>query len=110
IPARKKRVRDMIGKNDLVINLKDWRSVIVGGTKTYINKTGNPGMTKGGFGDVLAGFTASFWAQGMPPFEAAACAAWLNGRMSDRLKRKKWYGYIASDILEEARTLTKRTF
>ncbi len=101
INARMKLLRKIIGKNNLVINLKDWQSVIAGKNFAYVNHTGNPGMAKGRFGDVLAGLTSGFWAQGMGAFDAASCAAWLNGKMGDTLKEKKWYGYIASDLLDE---------
>jgi holo-[acyl-carrier-protein] synthase len=50
----------------------------------YRNNTGNPGMAKGGSGDVLAGMVSSFAAQGVKPFEAAAGAVWLHGLAGDR--------------------------
>ncbi len=49
-----------------------------------INPTGNPGMAKGGSGDVLAGMTASLAAQGLPAFEAAAAGAFLHGVAGDQ--------------------------
>lgn len=52
--------------------------------KLYRNDTGNPGMAKGGSGDVLAGMIASFAAQGIGPFEAATGAVWLHGLAGDR--------------------------
>lgn len=48
-----------------------------------LNPTGNAGMAKGGSGDVLAGMTASFLAQGIPPFEAACLGAYLHGLAGD---------------------------
>lgn len=52
--------------------------------RLYRNTTGNPGMAKGGSGDVLAGMAASFAAQGAEPFNAAAGAAYLHGLAGDR--------------------------
>ncbi len=52
--------------------------------RLYRNATGNPGMAKGGSGDVLAGMVASFAAQGIAPFEAAAGAVYLHGLAGDR--------------------------
>lgn len=49
-----------------------------------INHTGNPGLSRGGSGDVLAGMLAALMAQGMPAYEAAACAVWLHGAAADR--------------------------
>ncbi len=48
-----------------------------------LNPTGNPGMAKGGSGDVLAGMIGSFLAQGIPAFEAAALGAYLHGLAGD---------------------------
>lgn len=48
-----------------------------------LNPTENPGMAKGGSGDALAGMIASFAAQGIPPFEAAAIGAYLHGLAGD---------------------------
>ncbi len=107
---RKQLLKKMIGTTQLVINLKDYHSVIVSPSFSYVNRTGNPGMSKGGFGDVLAGLTAGLWAQGMGAFSSAVCAAWLNGKMSDELKKKKWYGHIASDLLNEIKKWNKRKY
>lgn len=52
--------------------------------RLYRNTTGNPGMAKGGSGDVLAGMTASFAAQGIGPYEAAVGAVYLHGLAGDR--------------------------
>jgi hydroxyethylthiazole kinase-like uncharacterized protein yjeF len=52
--------------------------------RLYRNTTGNPGMAKGGSGDVLAGMVASFAAQGIDPFYAAAGAVYLHGLAGDR--------------------------
>jgi holo-[acyl-carrier-protein] synthase len=52
--------------------------------RLYRNTTGNPGMAKGGSGDVLAGMAASFAAQGAEPFNAAAGAVYLHGLAGDR--------------------------
>jgi len=44
---------------------------------------GNPGMATGGMGDVLSGVVGTFLAQGMDPYEAAACAATLHAEAGD---------------------------
>lgn len=63
-----------------------------------INKTGNAGMTVGGSGDVLAGMTGTFLAQGLEPYSAARCSAYINGLAGDFLLKKKAVYYSASDI------------
>ncbi len=62
------------------------------------NITGNAGMTVGGSGDVLAGVTATFLAQGMEGFDAARCSAYYVGKAGDLLKKSMGFNFIASDI------------
>jgi len=47
-------------KHNCVILLKGKTDIISDGKKIVLNKTGNPGMTVGGTGDVLAGLCAGF--------------------------------------------------
>lgn len=56
--------------------------------RTYVNLTGNPGMSKGGSGDVLAGIIASFLAQGMSPSDAAQCGVYIHGAAGDHAARQ----------------------
>lgn len=76
-----------------VVLLKGATSVVADpdGRIAY-NTTGNPGMAKGGSGDVLTGIIAGFLAQGMAPWEAACAGAWIHGRAGDiaasRLSRR----------------------
>jgi hydroxyethylthiazole kinase-like uncharacterized protein yjeF len=49
----------------------------------WINPTGNPGLAKGGSGDVLCGLIAGLMAQGLGSFEAAAAGAYLHGLAAD---------------------------
>ncbi len=52
--------------------------------KTCVNSTGNPGMSKGGTGDVLAGIIASLRAQKMNSKDSAVCGAYIHGECGDR--------------------------
>lgn len=54
----------------------------------YLNTTGNPGMAKGGMGDVLSGMIASFLAQGFPAIDAAVCATYIHGLAGDMCSEK----------------------
>ena len=49
----------------------------------YFNATGNPGMAKGGSGDVLTGMITALLAQGYPPREAALLGVYLHGLAGD---------------------------
>ncbi len=65
--------------------LKGANTVIADGRSAslLVNRTGNPGMAKGGSGDLLAGMLASLTAQGMEPLQAAAAAVYLHGLAGD---------------------------
>ncbi len=64
------------------------------------NTTGNAGMTVGGTGDVLAGVVGAFLAQGYEAFDAARLAAYYVGKSGDMLKKKKGFGYLASEVAD----------
>ncbi|MGE5308664.1 MAG: NAD(P)H-hydrate dehydratase [Deltaproteobacteria bacterium] len=67
----------------------------------YINRTGNPGMARGGSGDILSGMVAAFLGQGMDAFEAAKYAVYLHGLAGDiAAKDKTQLGMVASDIID----------
>jgi NAD(P)H-hydrate epimerase len=95
-------------KKDVIILLKSQTDIISDGKKVKLNKTGNAGMTVGGTGDVLAGIVAGLIAQGTPLFNAAVKGAFINGRAGDRLKKRKGFGFLASDILEQIPLVMKR--
>lgn len=63
--------------------LKGAGTIVQQGTTCVQNPTGNPGMSRGGSGDVLAGMIASFAAQGIPPYQAACAGVYLHGLAGD---------------------------
>lgn len=68
----------------------------------YLNTGGNPGMARGGSGDVLAGIIASLAAQGIEPGPAAAAGVYLHAAGGDRAaQRLSQYGMLPSDIIDE---------
>ena len=70
--------------------------------ETFVNTTGNPGMAKGGSGDVLAGMILSLLGQGIEPKKAVPGAVWLHGRAGDlAAARLGEYGMTPTDLLEE---------
>ncbi len=70
-------------KYDVTVMLKGPGTIVAGGGRISVNSTGNPGMSRGGSGDVLAGITASFAAQGHDLFDAARFAAYVHGLAGD---------------------------
>ncbi len=75
--------------------------------KLAVNISGNPGLAKGGSGDVLAGICASLLCQGINAFDAAVCGVYLHARAADVLKERIGeYGLLPSDLpLEVAKLL-----
>ncbi len=87
---------------DNVIILKGQKDKIITKDKTYTNTTGNPGMTKAGTGDVLAGLCAGFLAQGLSLEQSAINGIYINGKAGDLLlEKKKGPYFIASDLAME---------
>ena len=59
-------------------------------------------MATGGSGDVLAGIIGSLVAQGVPPYEAAACGVYLHGAAGDLAAAKRSeYSMLPTDLIEE---------
>ncbi|MFZ5524119.1 MAG: NAD(P)H-hydrate dehydratase [Pseudomonadota bacterium] len=74
--------------------------------RIYQNKSGNPGMSSAGMGDVLTGMIAAFIAQGMSADDALLLAVHLHGAAGDALAQQGIsVGMTASDLTEWARWL-----
>jgi ADP-dependent NAD(P)H-hydrate dehydratase / NAD(P)H-hydrate epimerase len=84
----------------LVVLLKGKVDLISDGEVVRANTTGNPGMTVGGTGDVLAGITAAFYARSSA-LRAATAAAFVNGRAGDLVYPEKDFGMVATDVIEK---------
>jgi len=84
----------------VTLALKGHGTLIAGeGGKLLINPTGNPGLAKGGSGDVLAGMISAFAAQGIAPIDACACGVFLHGMAADRTAlRKGRYSMLPGEI------------
>ena len=72
--------------------------------RIIFNMTGNPGMAKGGSGDVLAGLVAGLRARGLSAEQAAVAGVWHHGLAGDRAAAVKGEESMnASDILDNIR-------
>ena len=96
-------------KKDKIILLKSNIDIISDGELLQYNKTGNPGMTVGGTGDVLAGICLGLLAQSKDLFNSAYAAAYLSGKVGDLLLRQKGYGFTASDMLNHIAEIKHKT-
>ena len=67
----------------------------------YFNSSGNPGMAKGGSGDILTGIITGLLAQGYSSLDAATIGVYIHGYAGDLAKGQKGEtGMIATDIIE----------
>lgn len=94
----------------VTVLLKGHHDLITDGEHFKFNRTGNPGMTVGGTGDVLAGITASLLARGLLPYNAARLGAYINGSAGDLAFERSWYSLTASDVVEEIPRVFQQVF
>ncbi len=99
---RVKTAVDFANEYGVTVLLKG-ASTIIAAPKTdkiYVNTTGNPGMAKGGSGDLLSGIILSLLAQGLDIFDAAVLGAYIHGAVGDRAAhRLSMAGMTPSDCV-----------
>ena len=88
-------------KWNCVVLLKGATTCISDGDTVRLNTSGNAGLSKGGSGDVLAGLITGLLAQGLAPFDAASCGAFLLGSSADTaLELLKERMLLARDVID----------
>jgi len=92
-------VEEFARNKGVVTLLKGHYDVVSDGERTRVSRTGNPGMTVGGTGDVLAGMCASLAAR-LDAFDAACVGAFVNGRAGDAVAEERGYGMTATDLAD----------
>ncbi len=90
-----------------VILLKGSADIISDGIKTALNRTGNPYMTVGGTGDVLAGLCASLLSQNLDTFHAACAAAFISGTAGDLAAKRLGPAMLATDVIDEIQNVIR---
>lgn len=80
--------------------LKGHIDIITDGKQVRFNRTGDPAMTVGGTGDVLAGIAGAFLCR-LPAFDAACIAAYVNGKAGEAVVADRGGGMLASDIVDK---------
>ncbi|OGD86636.1 NAD(P)H-hydrate dehydratase [Candidatus Curtissbacteria bacterium RBG_13_35_7] len=83
-----------------IILLKGHIDIITDGDIAATNNSGTSQMTKGGFGDTLAGICGALLARGVGLFEAAHVAAYINGIAGQMAADNMGEGVAASNIFE----------
>ena len=80
-----------------IVLLKGATTCISDGRTVRLNTSGNAGLSKGGSGDALAGLITGLLAQGLSPYDATCCGAFLLGASAD----------VALDLLKERMLLAR---
>jgi len=92
-------VKKAAGEHNVVVLLKGPTDVVSDGESVGLNDTHSPAMTVGGTGDVLTGVTSGLAAKGMGRFEAACCAAYVNGLAGAEAAKELGLHILASDVV-----------
>jgi len=88
--------------------LKGPTDIVTDGIRVGINETHTPAMTVGGTGDVLTGISAGLLSKGLSPFEAACCAAFVNGLAGVEAARQFGLHIVSSDVVNQIANVMKR--
>jgi hydroxyethylthiazole kinase-like uncharacterized protein yjeF len=104
---REALAREFSMKNHVTLVLKGWRTLIAHPDGSIaINTTGNPGMAKGGSGDILTGIVAAMLAQ-HPHLagEAVNAAVYLHGLAADfAVREQDEHTLLATDTIAHLST------
>lgn len=95
--------RSFAQKHGVTLVLKGWRTLVAHRNgRVAVNTTGNPGMAKGGSGDLLTGMVAGVMAQFVEePERAVEAAVYLHGLAADMAVRDAdEHTLLATDCLE----------
>jgi NAD(P)H-hydrate epimerase len=82
-----------------IVLLKGPTDIITDGKRVRFNRTGDPAMTVGGTGDVLAGIAGALLCH-LPAFEAACIGAYVNGRAGQAVAAERGEGMLATDLVD----------
>ena len=98
-------VRQLCARLKSVIVLKGAHTMVCSPDgRCFFNMSGNPGMAKGGSGDVLTGLVAGLAARGYESLSAAILGVWFHGLAGDAAAALRGMEAMnAEDILENIR-------
>ena len=105
MPDKERAAADFAKEYGCVLVLKGSQTITaLSDGDLFVNQTGNPGMAKGGSGDVLAGLITGLIAQGFAPGIAAGLATYIHGRAGDRAAQIYGeYSAAPTNLLEQIR-------
>ena len=100
-------VTDVAKKYQCIVLLKGDKDIASNGKETRVIEGGNPGMTKGGTGDVLAGLIAALACKN-DPFLATIAGSFINKKAGDALYEKVGPYFNATDLANEIPIIMKK--
>ena len=99
LAERKKEIKDLAKRINSTVLLKSGTDIISDGIDTVLNDTGSFYMTKGGFGDTLAGICGALLARNTDStLKTTYLAAYINGMAGERASEVFGESVLASDI------------
>ncbi len=85
----------------ITVAAKGVPNFVAGDGKAYVIPAGNPGLSRGGSGDVLTGIIAALRAEGLSAVDSAALGIFLHGAAADLAADKlSETGMLPSDVIE----------
>lgn len=79
------KIAELARRLSSIIVVKGAHSMVVTPSgEYYFNSTGNPGMAKGGSGDVLTGLLTGLLARGYDSFKTATLGVYMHGKAGDK--------------------------
>lgn len=87
-------------KHDCIIIVKGPTAYVVSPTDIVEIRNGNPGLTKGGTGDLLAGLTVALFAKN-DAFLSASAASYVTKAAADELYKKVGTNYNADELTDK---------
>ena len=93
--------QELSTKTGSVVVMKGFHTKIFAPDGTcLVNTTGNPGLAKGGSGDVLTGLIGGLMARGYESLDAAALGVWIHGYAGDVLTAERTAeAYSSRDLI-----------
>lgn len=97
--ARESAAKACARRYGATVIVKGRREIVTDGARIAVDEAGSPFLTKGGYGDLLAGAAAAQLARGASPMDAARVAARLVGRAGEMAAEALGESTLASDTL-----------
>ncbi len=100
-PSREAAAERYAREHGCIMVLKGANTVVAfPGGKTYVNRSGNPGLARGGSGDALTGIMGALLCQ-FPADKAVPLAVYLHGLAGDIAAGEKGeYGMTITDVID----------